>query len=379
VQSLNQGDTGLKAWPVLGVSLMQAFLLLAHWFIFHTLVVFCGNLSFAAGLPLRVILFLLTFSFIPSALLSFRFSGFLVALLYKIAAIWLGFLNYFFLAACLCWILDFGLRLAIFPVQRPILAGVLFSLAALTGIYGLVNALLIRIHRVPIHLANLPASWHGRSALLISDLHLGHINGLLFSRRIVDLAARIEPDIILIPGDFFDGARVDPARLAAPFSALSPPLGMYFVTGNHDEYGDLPHYLEALRAAGIRILKNERAIVDGLPILGVSYHESTHILHLRATLESLRPDAGQPCILLSHVPNRLPIAEQAGIALQLSGHTHGGQLFPFTWLTRRAFGKFTHGLHSFGTLKVYTSFGAGTWGPPMRVGTRPEVVVLQFE
>jgi predicted MPP superfamily phosphohydrolase len=242
-----------------------------------------------------------------------------------------------------------------------------------------VNALLIRIHRVPIHLANLPASWHGRSALLISDLHLGHINGLLFSRRIVDLAARIEPDIILIPGDFFDGARVDPARLAAPFSALSPPLGMYFVTGNHDEYGDLPHYLEALRAAGIRILKNERAIVDGLPILGVSYHESTHILHLRATLESLRPDAGQPCILLSHVPNRLPIAEQAGIALQLSGHTHGGQLFPFTWLTRRAFGKFTHGLHSFGTLKVYTSFGAGTWGPPMRVGTRPEVVVLQFE
>ena len=202
-------------------------------------------------------------------------------------------------------------------------------------------------------------------------------NGL--SRRIVDLAARIEPDIILIPGDFFDGARVDPARLAAPFSALSPPLGMYFVTGNHDEYGDLPHYLEALRAAGIRILKNERAIVDGLPILGVSYHESTHILHLRATLESLRPDAGQPCILLSHVPNRLPIAEQAGIALQLSGHTHGGQLFPFTWLTRRAFGKFTHGLHSFGTLKVYTSFGAGTWGPPMRVGTRPEVVVLQFE
>jgi uncharacterized protein len=312
-------------------------------------------------------------------LLSFRFSGFLVALLYKIAAIWLGFLNYFFLAACLCRILDFGLRLASFPVQRPILAGVLFSLAALTGIYGLVNALLIRIHRVPIHLANLPASWHGRSALLISDLHLGHINGLLFSRRIVDLAARIEPDIILIPGDFFDGARVDPARLAAPFSALSPPLGMYFVTGNHDEYGDLPHYLEALRAAGIRILKNERAIVDGLPILGVSYHESTHILHLRATLESLRPDAGQPCILLSHVPNRLPIAEQAGIALQLSGHTHGGQLFPFTWLTRRAFGKFTHGLHSFGTLKVYTSFGAGTWGPPMRVGTRPEVVVLQFE
>ncbi|MGA2219979.1 MAG: hypothetical protein ABSG51_17970, partial [Terracidiphilus sp.] len=74
-----------------------------------------------------------------------------------------------------------------------------------------------------------------------------------------------------------------------------------------------------------------------------------------------------------------PIAEQAGIALQLSGHTHGGQLFPYTWFTRRVFGKFIYGLHTFGALQVYTSFGAGTWGPPMRVGTRPEVVLLQFE
>lgn len=358
---------------------MQAFLLLAHWFIFHTLVVFCGNLSLAANLPLRVVLFLLTFSFIPSALLSFRFSGFFVALLYKIAAVWLGFLNYFFLAACLCWILDFALRLAALPAQRPMMAGILYALAVLTGIYGLINSLLIRIHHVSIHLPNLPASWRGRTALLVSDLHLGHINGLLFSRRIVNLAARIQPDIVFIPGDFFDGARVDPAKLAAPFSALSPPFGMYFVTGNHDEYGDLPHYLEALKAAGIHILKNEKVIVDGLAVLGIVYHESTHILHMRATLDSLRPDAGQPSILLSHVPNRLPIAEQAGIALQLSGHTHGGQLFPFTWLTRRAFGKFTHGLQSFGALQVYTSYGAGTWGPPMRVGTRPEVVLLQFE
>ncbi len=259
------------------------------------------------------------------------------------------------------------------------IAGILFGLAILTGIYGLVNALWIRIHHVPIHLPNLPASWRGRTALVVSDLHLGNVNGSRFCRRVVNLAARIQPDIVLIPGDVFDGVRIDPARLAAPFRALSAPFGVYFVTGNHDEYGDLSHYLDALKAAGIHILNDERVTVDGLHIAGVPYRESTHLLHMRATLEGLHTGAGEASILLSHVPNRLPIVEQAGFALQLSGHTHGGQLFPFTWFTRRAFGKFTYGLQRFGSLQVYTSSGAGTWGPPMRVGTRPEVVLLQFD
>jgi predicted MPP superfamily phosphohydrolase len=86
-----------------------------------------------------------------------------------------------------------------------------------------------------------------------------------------------------------------------------------------------------------------------------------------------------PSILLNHVPSRLPIVERAGISLQLSGHTHGGQFAPFNWLTRRIFGKFTHGLHRFGALQVYTSTGAGTWGPPMRVGPAPEIVLLTFQ
>jgi hypothetical protein len=111
----------------------------------------------------------------------------------------------------------------------------------------------------------------------------------------------------------------------------------------------------------------------------VPYGDSTYPIRLRTTLEGLRPAQGEATILLNHVPNRLPIVEQAGITLQLSGHTHGGQIFPFTWLTRRVFGEFTYGLQQFGGLQVYTSSGAGTWGPPMRVGTHPEIVLLTFE
>ena len=109
------------------------------------------------------------------------------------------------------------------------------------------------------------------------------------------------------------------------------------------------------------------------------YRDSTHIIRMKATLESLRPDRTRAGILLNHAPTRLPLVEQAGFSLQLSGHTHGGQLLPFTWITRSVFGCFTSGLHRFGALQVYTSTGAGTWGPPMRVGTQPEIVFLEFE
>ena len=101
-------------------------------------------------------------------------------------------------------------------------------------------------------------------------------------------------------------------------------------------------------------------------------------MQLRSFLEGLKLREGGPSVLLNHVPNGLPIVEECGVSLQLSGHTHGGQIFPFTWVARRAFGEFTYGLHSFRALQVYTSTGAGTWGPPMRVGTTPEMVLLEF-
>jgi predicted MPP superfamily phosphohydrolase len=260
-----------------------------------------------------------------------------------------------------------------------LIAFAFLGLAVATGFYGLVNARVIRIRRLHIHLANLPSSWRGRKALLASDLHLGHINGAHFSRRIAALSARLQPDIVFIAGDVFDGTRANAERMAAPLRELTPPLGVYFSTGNHDEFGDAAGFLAALRHAGIRVLANEKVIVDGLQIAGVPYHDTTYPQRFKANLEALNIDRAAASILISHVPNRLPIVEQAGIGLQLSGHTHGGQFAPFTWLTRRIFGKFTYGLNSFGSLQVYTSYGAGTWGPPLRVGTSPEVVLFTFE
>jgi hypothetical protein len=373
----------LKAWPVLAIAIIESIFLLVHWFLYCTWVAFCSQLYPAADMALRAALLVLAFSFVVAALLSFYFSNWLVRAIYRVAAVWMAFLNFLFLGACSSWLVWWALELSRIDHDaarhRPLIAWFFIILALVVGIYGMFNARLVRIRRVSVRLPNLPSTWRGRTALVASDLHLGHVNGAGFSRRIAAFITQLKPDIVFLPGDFFDGTKANPDRLAAPFKQISPPLGIYFATGNHDEFGDTTHFLAALSGTGIRVLSNEKVIVDGLQIIGVPYHDTTLPMRLRATLEALRIDRHSASILLNHVPNRLPIVEEAGVSLQLSGHTHGGQFIPFTWLTQRVFGKFTYGLNSFGALQVYTSHGAGTWGPPMRVGTRPEVVLLTFE
>ena len=372
----------MKAWSVLAIGIMQALILEAHWFLFRTATHFLTGLSQAVVQTLYTALLVLAFSFILAAMLGFYYSNLGVRIFYRIASIWLGFFSFFFWAACLCRILELLLRLTPeahnLPVYRPILGGVFGSCAILIGLYSMFNARRIQIRRIPIQLRNLPESWQGRTALVLSDLHLGNVCNRGFSRRITTLAASLNPDIVLIPGDLFDGSKADPDRLLAPFKQLNPPRGIFFSAGNHDEFGGSAHYTAALKRAGIHVLDDQCLPVDGMQFIGVPYGSSTHPLHLRVFLESLHLNDGPPSILLNHVPSRLPIVESAGVSLQLSGHTHGGQLFPFNWATRRIFGKFTYGLHRFGQLQVFTSTGCGTWGPPMRLGAQPEVVLLTF-
>ncbi len=372
----------MKAWPVLAISLIQVLLLLAHWFLFHTWIAFWPGPGLRGAWELRTALLVLGFSFVAAALVNFRYSNAAARLAYKLAAVWLGFLNYFFFGACLSWPVWYAVRAIGTPnpaAARTWIAAGFFVLALLAGIYGMLNARWIRVRRIGLHLPGLPETWRGRSAVLMSDLHLGSVNAAAFCRRVVSLAAGFHPDIVFIPGDLFDGTKASLDALIAPFRELAPPFGIYFSTGNHEEFHDPADYIQAIARTGIRVLANERVTVDGLHILGIPYGESTYPIRVRATLEKLSPGPEAASILLNHAPVRLPIAEQAGISLQLSGHTHGGQIFPYTWLTRRIFGRFTYGLQRFGALQVYTSTGAGTWGPPMRVGTEPEIVLFEFQ
>jgi len=358
---------------------IQSILFLAHWFVYRTWTAFRAQSDPPGITTLPVALVLLSLSFVAASLLAYRYSNFLVRLFYRIAAAWLGLFNFLFVAACLCWIIYLSGGMLGLHLGRPIIAGTMFGLAILASAYGLVNARWLRVKKITVKLANLPTSWRGRVAALVSDVHLGHVNGFRFMRRIVAMLGRLQPDIVFITGDLYDGTKVDSAKVASPWKELSARFGAYFVTGNHEEFSDPTKYLDGVKESGIGVLNNEKVMVDGLQIIGVHHSDSANPDRFRAILKHADLDRNRTSILLSHAPHELPIAEKAGISLQLSGHTHGGQIFPFTWFTERLFGKYTYGLERFGDLMVYTSSGAGTWGPPMRVGTQPEIVLIQFE
>jgi predicted MPP superfamily phosphohydrolase len=361
------------------VAIIQSILLLAHWFVYATWTRFRVAPDPPGITPLQALVFALSISFVAASLLAFRYSNWPLQVFYSVAASWLGLFNFFFLAACMCWVAYAGGRLLSLRPSRPAIAATIFGLAALAGIYGLINARSIRVTKVSVLLPNLPPAWRGRVAALVSDVHLGPVHGSEFTRRIVGELREMRPDVVFIAGDLYDGTQVDPDAVIAPWKEYSPPLGSYFVTGNHEEFTDPAKYLQAVTASGIRVLHNEKVTVDGLQIVGVFDRDLANPDRLRSILKSADLDRGQASILLAHTPSRLPIAEEAGISLQLSGHTHGGQMFPFTWLTSRIFKEYTYGLNRFGNLMVYTSSGVGTWGPPMRVGTQPELVLIRFE
>jgi uncharacterized protein len=235
------------------------------------------------------------------------------------------------------------------------------------------------VKRVSVKLPNLPDSWRGRVAALVSDTHLGHVRSHAFLRRIIAMLSRLQPDVVFIGGDLFDGTAADLDGLAQLWASFSPPWGTYFVAGNHDGFTGHARHVAAVSNSGVRVLNNEKITVDGLQIVGVHYRDTVDAQRYRSILRQADVDRDRASILLSHAPSGLPIAEEEGISLQLSGHTHGGQIFPFTWIVSRVWGQFTYGLKRLGSLLVYTSSGAGTWGPPMRVGARPEIVLIEFE
>jgi uncharacterized protein len=358
------------------ITIIQTVLFLSHFLLYETWM----YLTPADGkLWLKVSLGVLAVSFVTASLLAFRYTNPAIRAFYRAAAVWLGLLTFLFVAAVASWAI-FGIAtLAGAHLSFHRLVEWSFGAAIAIGIAGIINAGWTRITRATIRLANLPETWRGRKAALISDLHLGHVRNGNFLRRMVAKILDEDPDAIFIAGDLYDGTYIDAHKAAEPLSRLTAPHGVYFVAGNHEQFHDESEYLNAVKAAGVRVLNNEKVEADGLQIVGVPYRNATRGEHLASALKNVKLDRDRASILLLHAPDHPEVAEAAGVSLQLSGHTHLGQFVPWSWFARKIYRQFVYGLSRIGKMQVFTSSGAGTWGPPLRLGSNPEIVVLQFE
>jgi len=365
-----------KAAIAFFVTVVQTVLLLTHYFLYQT-----WTFSHVPSHPgrLQASLGVLSVSFVAASLLAFTNASAPVRAFYKASAIWMGLLSFLFLAAMFSWLVLGVATIAGVHPDFHRLVEVCFAVAIVLGLLAVWNAGWTRITRSRVRLENLPDAWRGRKAALLTDVHLGHVRNRSFLTRLVAKITKEQPDLIFIAGDLFDGTAIDAREATRPLEQLTAPHGVYFVAGNHEQFGDDSKYLSAIAATGVRVLKNERVNVDGLQIVGVPYRSATSNGNLASVLRDMPLDKNCASILLTHAPDHPAVAEAKGFSLQLSGHTHLGQFIPWSWMARRIYRQFVYGLSRIGKMQVFTSSGAGTWGPPLRLGSNPEIVMLEFE
>src|SRR4051812_29241477 len=252
-----------------------------------------------------------------------------------------------------------------------------------TGAYVANSAPVVR--RLPITLAGLDPALDGLRIVTFSDGHLSATYGGRRFERVVELVNAQRPDVVAIVGDLVDGDVSELREDVAPLADLVSEQGVYFVTGNHEYFVDTNAWLRYLPTLGVDVLRNERvAIRRGaatFDLAGIDDRTAAssglpgHGANLDAALDGR--DDSTPVVLLAHQPVMVEQAAAAGVDLQLSGHTHGGQLWPFDYAIRLD-QPAVEGLSRHGDTQLCVTAGAGYWGPPMRVGARPEVTVVEL-
>ncbi|MEY7980589.1 metallophosphoesterase [Streptomyces pilosus] len=244
------------------------------------------------------------------------------------------------------------------------------------GTYGVLRG--PGVKRVTVPLAKLPRAAHGYRIAVVSDIHLGPVLGRGFAQKVVDTINSTQPDLIAVVGDLVDGSVKDLGPAAAPLAQLRARHGSFFVTGNHEYFSGAEQWVEEVRRLGLTPLENARRELPHFDLAGVNdvagEDEGQGPDYARALGDR---DRGRASVLLAHQPVQIHEAVEYGVDLQLSGHTHGGQLWPANLLAGAA-NPTLAGLDRYGDTQLYVSRGAGAWGPPTRVGAPSDITVIEL-
>ena len=309
----------------------------------------------------------------------------LVRLLAWSSGLWIGLLIYLDLFGALShlgvWAGLLGSRAEWIALGLPASWWVASAVGVtLYGVWRATRAPVVR--QVSVEVKGLPSALEGLKIAQLSDIHIGPTLGERFARELTQMTHALEPDLVVITGDLVDGSVERLREDVAPFFELSAPLGVYFVTGNHELISEADPWVAHLKASGFTVLENQGLTLThrgaSLNLAGVEDWEGSKFPpprppSLTKALSGL--ELSYPTVLLAHQPKVAKEASEMGVDLQLSGHTHGGQLTPFSWLIYLD-QPYRAGLYRVGEMSLYVSEGTGYWGPPVRVGTRSELTLI---
>jgi uncharacterized protein len=337
--------------------------------------------------------------FISMVLVRFN-NNIVFKIIYGLSSFWAGFVFILFLTLVTSWVVI--LIFKVFNINVSLLVGSLSIMVALAySFFGMWNSFNPEVKEIEVKIRNLASGWENKKIVQLSDVHLGRLMGRGFAKNVVNKVNSLQPDLVLITGDLFDGMGSDPNNFLDILNKLESKEGIYFVTGNHEGYLGSRGVINKLKGSKIQVLENEIAEVNGLQVVGLSYPVSNGIKSKENIIKNLSEfDGKKTNILLYHVPMSIEqrfndvgsqqtqtywqpntdftAAKEMGIDLQLSGHTHAGQFFPFTKLGDYVFNGFNYGLMTDGDFSLYVTSGTGTWGPTIRTSPRSEIVLIRL-
>ncbi|MEI6529113.1 MAG: metallophosphoesterase [Candidatus Falkowbacteria bacterium] len=332
--------------------------------------------SFEGRLIAALIILFVFLSTVAASYLIHKWDNIFTRWYYIIAGFWIGLLANFslmmiviLLLRFLGWSFDYSFPL--FALKFIFLVG-----AIALSLFGLYKAWVPKVTSYEVVIKDLPDSWNNKVVVQISDVHLGPVYRERSFARLLKKVQELNPEAVFITGDLFDGMESDFSWLNHPFTKMNVPRGIYYSFGNHDLYLGFNRAMELLKNNPVIILDNKMRVVDGLQIIGVNYSFNKDFDLEEAILEQVGYSKDKASILLFHEPKNIELAKKAEIDLQLSGHTHNGQLFPFNYLAKLAYKGYGHGLFNDGDFSLIVNRGAGTWGPPMRTSGQSEIVKI---
>jgi predicted MPP superfamily phosphohydrolase len=346
-------------------------------FLMHAAVYRAISAAFGLDLPwLGWIFAFLSVTFVTSSVLAHTQCNKFVKWFYRLSTYWFGLLAFLYEATLAFYVLEVFIFARNVYVSPALLGTICFGGWFLVHTYATWRTMRTEVIRLDITLSNLPEQWRGKKIVFASDTHFGAIWGEKSAAKTVRLIAAESPEMVLIGGDLFDGVKCDSQSLIEPFRSLHAPQGTYFVSGNHEYIGNAPKVIKEIKDIGIRVLDNEMVNINGLQLVGVDWKSTHKAAEFEKALAAMKINRSLPSILMKHEPNDLAAAEAAGISLQLSGHTHHGQIWPLGYITANMYNGFDYGLKKFKEMMVYTSSGVGTWGMPLKFLTKSEIIVI---
>ncbi len=350
--------------------------LAGHYLLFLIWRYFFGLSGFYSQLIVIFLLFVSVFLTVVAPLLVYWRDNIFSRSLYLAVALWMGMMLNIGLVAALFFLLG---AVGFYQTEACPLALKACLISLVPALMLLPEAWLAQtsqIKRFEVKIKDLPAAWVGREIVHISDIHLGPIWRQRFFDYAVNRVNAIGAAAIFITGDVFDGMDGDFSWFCQ--RQFSAPLGVFYAFGNHDLKLGADKVRSLLSDSNIQILDNEMREVEGLQILGLTCYYQGRLDVKGKILAQVGYEPKKPSLLMYHEPQDIKAARAAGIDLQLSGHTHAGQMFPFDILANLLYGGFGHGLHRRRNFTISITAGVGTWGPPLRLGSRSEIVVLKL-